>query len=130
LLEDRDPVGVAGQIGQHLLRPGERPLAIDEPLGPMQRREMIGLERGPFAGEVGRGSPKELQAGPASCAASSISSIRRRNSRDSTFTGKEVVWTAADPGACPSSDIPPPRHDHVDVWDDGSSRSPRCGVPR
>ena len=29
---DRDPVGVAGQIGQHLLRPGERPLAIDEPL--------------------------------------------------------------------------------------------------
>src|SRR5664279_922447 len=26
---DRDPVGVAGQIGQHLLRPGERPLAID-----------------------------------------------------------------------------------------------------
>jgi hypothetical protein len=36
---DRDPVGVAGQIGQHLLRPGERPLAIDEPPGPMQRRE-------------------------------------------------------------------------------------------
>jgi hypothetical protein len=33
-------VGVAGQIGQHLLRPGERPLAIDEPLGPMQRREI------------------------------------------------------------------------------------------
>jgi hypothetical protein len=26
-------VGVAGQIGQHVLRPGERPLAIDEPLG-------------------------------------------------------------------------------------------------
>jgi hypothetical protein len=30
---DRDAVGVAGQIGQHVLRPGERPLAIDEPLG-------------------------------------------------------------------------------------------------
>ena len=42
---DRDPVRVARQIGQHLLGPGERPLAIDEPLGPMQRRE-IGLERG------------------------------------------------------------------------------------
>jgi hypothetical protein len=26
---DRDTVGVAGQIGQHLLRPGERPLAAD-----------------------------------------------------------------------------------------------------
>ena len=44
---DRDPVGVAGQIGQHLLRPGERPLAIDEPLGPIQRRE-IGLEPTPL----------------------------------------------------------------------------------
>src|SRR5258705_741311 len=32
---DRDPVGVAGQIGQHLLGPGKRPLAVDEPLGPM-----------------------------------------------------------------------------------------------
>jgi hypothetical protein len=30
---DGDPVGVARQIGQHLLGPGKRPLAIDEPLG-------------------------------------------------------------------------------------------------
>jgi hypothetical protein len=56
---DRDAMGVAGQIGQHLLRPGERPLAIDEPLGPMQRRE-IGLERG-LGGEVGVVA-EELQA--------------------------------------------------------------------
>jgi hypothetical protein len=44
----------------------------------MQRRE-IGLERG-LAGEVGVVA-EELQA-------AGISSIRWRNSRDSTFTGK------------------------------------------
>ena len=48
---DRDPVRVARQIGQHLLGPGERPLAIDEPLGPMQRRE-IGLEWDGGAGAI------------------------------------------------------------------------------
>ena len=48
---DRDPMRVAGQIGQHLLGAGERPLAVDEPRGPMQWRE-IGLERG-LVGEVG-----------------------------------------------------------------------------
>src|SRR5271157_1157011 len=31
---DGDPVGVARQIGQHLLGPGKRSLAIDEPLSP------------------------------------------------------------------------------------------------
>jgi hypothetical protein len=61
---DRDPVGVAGQIGQHLFRPGEWPLAIDEPLGPMQRREM-GHERG-LAGEVGVVA-EELQAAGVVC---------------------------------------------------------------
>ena len=56
---DRDPMRVAGQIGQHLLGAGERPLAVDEPLGPMQWRE-IGLERG-LVGEVGM-IAEELQA--------------------------------------------------------------------
>src|ERR1700693_1126158 len=56
---DRDPMGVAGQIGQHLLGPGERPLAIDVPLGPMQWRE-IGVERS-LVGEVGV-IAEELQA--------------------------------------------------------------------
>jgi len=30
---DRDPVGVAGEIGEYRLRPGERPLGIDDPFG-------------------------------------------------------------------------------------------------
>jgi hypothetical protein len=49
----------------------------------MQRREIVNaalLARWAW-------SPKNCRR-PASCAASSISSIRRRNSRDSTFTGK------------------------------------------
>jgi hypothetical protein len=50
---------VAGQIGRHLLGAGERPLAVDGPLGPMQWCE-IGLERG-LVGEVGM-IAEELQA--------------------------------------------------------------------
>ena len=30
-VRDRDPVGVAGEIAQHLLRSGERRLAVDDP---------------------------------------------------------------------------------------------------
>jgi len=69
----------------------------------MQWRE-IGLERG-LVGEVGM-IAEELQR-PASCAARSISSFRRRNSRDSTFTGKRYLGRQPIQRV-PSSDIPPP----------------------
>ena len=36
---DGDAMGVARQIGEHGLRPAERPLGIDDPLGLAQRRE-------------------------------------------------------------------------------------------
>ena len=38
-VRDRDAVGVAGEIGEDGLRPGERPLGVDHPLGAAQRRE-------------------------------------------------------------------------------------------
>lgn len=75
---------VTAEVGQHLLRPGERPLAIDEPLGAMQRCE-IGVERG-LAGEVGVVA-EELQAAGVVCGEQHLQH-RRRNSRDSTLTGK------------------------------------------
>ena len=36
---DGDAVGVARQVGEHGLRPGERLLGVDHPLGLAQRRE-------------------------------------------------------------------------------------------
>ena len=50
---DGDPVGVAGEIGEHRLRPAERALGVDDPLGFAQRRER-GVEGGPVrqAGEI------------------------------------------------------------------------------
>jgi hypothetical protein len=43
---DCDAVGVAGEISEHLLGPGERPLGIDVPLGVVERFEPS-LERCP-----------------------------------------------------------------------------------
>ena len=42
LLCDRDPVRIAGQIGQHRLGPGERALGIDDPLALAKRCEPVG----------------------------------------------------------------------------------------
>jgi len=50
---DRNAVGVARQIAQHLLRPGERLFAVDDPLDPPQRRQEL-LEAS-LIGEPGMG---------------------------------------------------------------------------
>jgi hypothetical protein len=47
-IRDGDAVGIAGEIGEDGLRPGERPLGVDDPLGPAQRRER-GVEGGLLA---------------------------------------------------------------------------------
>src|ERR1700758_3226496 len=39
-----DGMGVAGEIGQHRLRPGERRLAVDEPFLPLERYQMCGKD--------------------------------------------------------------------------------------
>ena len=39
---DRDPMGVAGQIGENLLRSGEGALGVDDPLTLAQRHEPVG----------------------------------------------------------------------------------------
>jgi hypothetical protein len=49
---DRDAVGVAREIGENRLRPGERPLGVDDPFGAAQRRER-GVEAA-LVGERGK----------------------------------------------------------------------------
>src|SRR5215467_11984940 len=41
-VRDGDAMGVAGEIGQHRLRPGEGRLAVDKPFLPLERCEMCG----------------------------------------------------------------------------------------
>ena len=72
-VRDGDPVGVAGQIAQYLLRSGERRLAVDDPLDAPQRGDEA-LERG-LVGEPGMRVEERQLAGvmrigehrPASC---------------------------------------------------------------
>ena len=45
VVRDGDPVGVAGEIGEHRLRPGEGRLGVDEPVLLPQRREIGGEGR-------------------------------------------------------------------------------------
>ena len=44
---DGDAVGIAAEIGEHRLRPGEGPLGIDDPLDLAQRRQ-VGREGAPL----------------------------------------------------------------------------------
>src|SRR5499427_5201165 len=43
-VRDGDAMGVAGEIGQHRLRPGEGRLAVDEPFLPLERCQMCGKD--------------------------------------------------------------------------------------
>ena len=43
-VRDGDAMGVAGEIGEHRLRPGEGRLAVDEPFLPLERCQMCGKD--------------------------------------------------------------------------------------
>ena len=43
---DGDPVGIATEIGQHLLGPTERALGVDDPIDPAPRSQARGEGRG------------------------------------------------------------------------------------
>jgi hypothetical protein len=120
-------VRVARQIG-HLLGPGERPLAIDEPLGPMQRREM-GLERG-LVGEVGM-IAEELQAAGVALQPTVREAAARRSPATLLVSGSDLrggrAVRCAGPNAAAAGDPQP--------MDDGracvvSRRGPKYSPPR
>ena len=101
---DRDAMGVAGEIGEHGLRSGERSLGVDDPIAAAQRRER-GVE-GALVGERARDRRRRRGGRPA-CRAASPSRKRRRNRRDSTRTGRKKPGLQAIQRD-PSGDRPPP----------------------
>ncbi len=102
-VRDRDAVGVAGEIGEHGLRPGERPLGIDDPFRSAQRRE-DGVEGG-FVGEP-REVAEEDEASGRMQGCEPFEEERRKR-RDSIRTGRKKPGLQAIQRD-PSSDRPPP----------------------
>jgi len=99
---DGDAVGIAREIAQHLLRPGERVLGVDHPFASAQRRQEP-LERSSVGDAC---SPKKLKR-PSAWALASFARNRPRNRRESTLTctrkrGRLAIHRE------PSSDSPPP----------------------
>ncbi len=60
-VRDGDAVGIAGEIGEHGFRSGERLLSVDDPLGAAQRRE--GGVEGALVGERGEVAEEDEPAG-------------------------------------------------------------------
>ncbi len=117
---DRDAVRVARQVGQHGLRPAERALGIDHPLGLPQRRE-VGRE-GAGVGQPGL-RRRRRRAGRRSCSPAS----RSRNSLPEQPRqhphGQEEARPAGDPARCRRRQAAA-RHDDVDVRVVGHGRAP------
>lgn len=100
---DRDAMGVATEIGQHLLRPAEGRLGIDDPFEAADLGKLA-VER---SGRRQFGEMLKKLNLPASYAVRSSSRKSRRNRRDRTRTGRKK------PGlqeiqCVPSGDSPPP----------------------
>ena len=100
---DRDAMGVASQIVEHLLRPAEGALGIDDP-----------FDIGAAARDAGRRPPVRIKptrlpknsSSPLSNAACRRSRNRRRYSRDRTRTGRKKL--GRQPTQRPSAARPPP----------------------
>ena len=101
---DGDAVGVARQVGEHGLRPAERLLGIDHPLGLAQRCE----EGGECSG-VGEAAAvtEELQAsGLVGCEELAPGTIAGTGAREPALAGKSPG--RHDTQRAPSEEMPPP----------------------
>ena len=123
-VRDGDAMGVAREIGEHGLGPGEGRLGVDDPALLADRCE-VAKEGAPLG--RGRRSPKKASL-PASWSASSRVRNRRRNSLPSTRTGRRKP-VATIPALAIERDAAA-RHDHMDMRMVGQSPSPRCGARR
>ena len=103
-VRDGDAVGVAGEIGEHRLRPGEGRLGIDEPVLFLERREMCGEGL-----SVTQAVDLAEERQPARCV-----SVGERRPGRAAGTGGTAPAPARGTRACtapsasPSSEIPPP----------------------
>jgi hypothetical protein len=100
---DRDAVGVAREIGEHCLGPGEGRLGVDEPVLLTEWCEL----RGKGLGVAQAGVFAEERQPADRVAASSLSSTSLRKSFESTRTGRKKPGLHAT-HLDPSSAIPPP----------------------
>ena len=110
-VRDGDAVRVARQIGEHGFGPAERLLGVDDPFAIASaargRRRRLAASASPAC------APKNASL-PAAWAASSISTTRRRNRRESTRTGRKKLRPAGDPAVAILRQAAA-RHDHVHV---------------
>src|SRR5215472_7037659 len=118
-VRDGDALGVAGEIGEHRLRPGEGRLGVDEPVLPLERCEMC--VEGLAATQV-LDLAKERE--PALCMG--IGEARQEEPPEQT--GQYAHWQeeagfAAHP-ARPVERYPAARHDHMDMRVMGHCRAP------
>ena len=118
-VRDRNPVGVAGQVGKHRLRPGEGRLGVDDPLLPSDGSKVAqegasfgevrhGPEEGEPPGVVQRDQPRQKDP------SEQLAEHAHR---------KREGWTRGDPSASVGRDAAA-WHDHVHVRMVGNRRSP------
>ncbi len=107
---DRDPMRVAGKIGEHLLGAGERPLGIDHPLGSAQR-----CQSGPELCYVleRRQVVEELKLAFGMQSLEAIQKQATEQAREHAY-GEEEVAAARDPALAFGGDAAT-RHDAMDV---------------
>src|SRR5215469_13778967 len=124
-VRDSDTVGVAGEIGEYRLRPGEGRLSVDEPVLPLEWCEIYveGL-----AGDAGRRSRQRTRAGP-------LHGRRRAPSGTAAGTGEKAPAPAGESRACsaPSASrraISCRPAQSYGRADGGSLSSPSCGAQR
>ncbi len=118
-VRDRDAVGVAGEIGEHGLRPGERPLGVDHPFGAAQRRER-GVEGALLA--EGREVTEEDEAAGRMQAASPVEEEPAEKTRQHPH-GQEEAGLAGDPARTVRRQAAA-GNDDVDVGMVGQRRAP------
>ena len=107
---DRDPVGVAGEVGQHLLGPGERCLGVDHPLPPPLGSK-VGSEEGRLhePGEIA----EELDLAPAVHLREAVEEQAPEQTREHPYR-QEEARPAGGPTAAIEGDAAG-RHDAVHV---------------
>ena len=118
-IRDGDAVGVAGEIGEDGLRPGERPLGVDHPFRAAQRRER-GVE-GALVGE-GREIAEEGEAAGRMQGREPVEEEAAEQARQHAHRQEEVSL-AGDP-ARPVRRRASAGHDDVDVGMVGQRRAP------
>ena len=122
---DGDAVGVARQVGEHGLRPGEGALGVDEPAHPLQRGQERGERIG--VGEVGMRAEEVELAG--FVRGSELLQHQAPEQLGEHQHGQEEVGLGGDPALAIRRECRRPARSCAHA-DGASWPSPRCAAPR